>query len=99
MYLRVAPPLHPGLLFLCFCKEKVTKKKAAPVAAPRKQRAVPCAPRQPRARDQLAGGEKTTAAARARHGLAKAPGVGCGARLALRGFNFPNSHCNSNDVG
>src|SRR2546425_339556 len=58
--------------------------------------AVPCAPRQPRARDQLAGGDKTTAAARARHGLATTPGVGCGARLALRVFNFPNGYCNSN---
>src|SRR5581483_8956837 len=28
-----APPLHPGLLFLCACKEKVTKKKARPDGA------------------------------------------------------------------
>src|SRR5581483_2517298 len=27
-----APPLHPGSLFLCSCKEKVTKKKARPIA-------------------------------------------------------------------
>jgi hypothetical protein len=40
-------------------QKKVAKEKATPVAAPRNISAVPCASREERARDQLAGGRKT----------------------------------------
>src|SRR5581483_8254209 len=64
---------------------KVTKRKAAPVAAPRNTSAVPCAPRTSRSRAELA--EREHPALRARHRLAQSRGLPSGARLARRGGN------------
>src|SRR5258706_1869514 len=64
----LAVPERRSAYFLLLVQEKVRKEKDTPVAAPlaRITRAVPCAPRQPRARAELAGAQQITARARAR---------------------------------
>jgi hypothetical protein len=92
-YLWVVDPRQ--VTFLCLAKEKSPKEKRPRSLRPREIHArVPCAPRQRRARAELAGGVKATPLG-LEHRLATTPGIGSGARLALRGLNS-NSNYNSN---